>query len=328
MITVDGNDGTGKSTLVRHLQSLGFLVQDRGLPTILTDDPTLVSEDKGPFLILDAPVEVSQGRLQRAGKDLTEKYHTLEDLTHYRERFRQVASSLGVTMIDARGSYVDVLTSALYQLGVRQSPRLAIPTGHLEEPVMAFLRDHEYDVYRYRGSRIYHIGDCREIDAWRLKARSIPQAVALGIMDYGITGLDILQESLYADQLLVLGTVLAPTQRLCVLRPSNRPDPLVCVKGRPIRIATEYPKLASEWAYKHGLAHVCIQTWGTTEAWVPALADIAVDVVSSGETARANGLEVVETILEVPTVLVARRSSPGAPHHRLVRAITTPARMP
>ena len=41
-IVLDGNDGTGKSTLARKLQELGFTdVKDRGIPTKMTDDPKL-----------------------------------------------------------------------------------------------------------------------------------------------------------------------------------------------------------------------------------------------------------------------------------------------
>jgi thymidylate kinase len=66
-------------------------------PTTLTDYPDQRSQkfDYGiVFIILDAPVEISQARLRAAGKDLQEKYHTIEDLTHYKQRFLEVADYL------------------------------------------------------------------------------------------------------------------------------------------------------------------------------------------------------------------------------------------
>lgn len=38
IIVIDGNDGTGKSTLVEKLRKDGYNVQDRGIPTKLTDN--------------------------------------------------------------------------------------------------------------------------------------------------------------------------------------------------------------------------------------------------------------------------------------------------
>jgi thymidylate kinase len=116
IIVVDGNDGVGKSTLVRDLKQRGFTVEDRGIPTKMTDDTTLLpSDNDNIYLILDAPVSVSQDRLRRAGKDLTEPYHTPEDLEYYRERFLRVAEKLGrkCRILDANKSSREVLVDAL-----------------------------------------------------------------------------------------------------------------------------------------------------------------------------------------------------------------------
>jgi thymidylate kinase len=85
MIVVDGNDGTGKSTLAAALRELGLLVQDRGMPTKATDDgvpPPAARQPGELYAILDAPAEVCQERLRRAGRSLAERYHTLEDLAY------------------------------------------------------------------------------------------------------------------------------------------------------------------------------------------------------------------------------------------------------
>ena len=81
-LVVDGNDGTGKSTLVARLRDLGYDVADRGVPTKMTDDPSVCAVEGEVYLILDAPVEVCQARLAKAGKNLEERYHTVADLRH------------------------------------------------------------------------------------------------------------------------------------------------------------------------------------------------------------------------------------------------------
>ncbi len=92
-IVVDGNDGTGKSTLVNRLRKLGYFVNDRGIPTTMTDDDNLNvqgNERDVLYVILDGTVEESRKRLEEAGKDLTEKYHTVTDLTYYRQKYLEV----------------------------------------------------------------------------------------------------------------------------------------------------------------------------------------------------------------------------------------------
>ncbi len=99
IITIDGNDGTGKSTLVMKLRDYfgernDILIKDRGIASDLTDDLSIKIPNDEFVIILDCPVEVSRERLAKAGKDLTEKYHTIEDLEYYRNRFLLVAQKL------------------------------------------------------------------------------------------------------------------------------------------------------------------------------------------------------------------------------------------
>ena len=113
-IVVEGNDGTGKTTLVGQLARLGFDVQDRGVPTKMTDDDALKPRDDVLYVVLDVPVEVSQQRLARAGKSLDEQYHTVEDLTHYRARYLALLPALPHHIrLDASGTPEQVLERCL-----------------------------------------------------------------------------------------------------------------------------------------------------------------------------------------------------------------------
>lgn len=93
-IVVDGNDGTGKSTLVKELKKLGHNAFDRGIPTKMTDNSNIPPNPNEIYIILDAPVEICQQRLKQAGKNLNEKYHNYEDLQHYQKKFLKIAKIL------------------------------------------------------------------------------------------------------------------------------------------------------------------------------------------------------------------------------------------
>ncbi|MBI2473496.1 hypothetical protein HYV70_03020 [Candidatus Uhrbacteria bacterium] len=113
-IVIDGNDGTGKSTIVALLREQGYDVQDRGIPTKMTDNESVAPQEDEFYLILDVPVELSRARLAKAGRNLNEKYHTVEDLTHYRERFLQIAQTLpNSVLVNATGSPDEVLAECL-----------------------------------------------------------------------------------------------------------------------------------------------------------------------------------------------------------------------
>jgi thymidylate kinase len=117
IVVVDGNDGTGKSTVVARLRALGIDARDRGVPTKMTDDPSVAPVDGETYLILDVPVEVSRERLARAGKDLDERYHTVADLEHYRARYREIANALPrCALIDGTGTPEEVVARCLESL--------------------------------------------------------------------------------------------------------------------------------------------------------------------------------------------------------------------
>jgi ATP phosphoribosyltransferase len=311
VIVIDGNDGTGKTTLVEALRASGFIAKDRGIPTKATDEgapPRESLPEDETYIILDAPPGLCQQRLLKAGRDITEKYHTMEDLEHYRERFLKVAEELGAAVIDSSGDEEAVLRRALKCIGATGPVRVGVPKGRLFQALVGYLESRGVrclDSIPARQLKVKGDGACFYI----LKPRSIPQLVALGYLDAGFCGCDIMMESGYDDRLSVYAdTKLCPV-RLCV----GSADPAILERParRPLAIATEFPHLASRWAFLKNLAHLCLNSWGSTEAWAPELADLVFDVVETGETMTANGLTVLETVLESTTVLVERSS--GSP---------------
>jgi ATP phosphoribosyltransferase len=316
-IIIDGNDGTGKSTLVASLRALGFEASDRGLPTKATINglPEKLPENE-VYVILDLPEEISRERLAKAGKDLEEEWHTMESLTLYRGRFREIAEALRVPLISAEGTAEEVLTSVKSYLGIKGDPKIGIPSGHLGDTVGVIMHRAQHELKRQdRNLR----PKCANIDPFLLKPRSIPQMVAYGLLDGGFCGRDLLEESSYGEQIHT--AVDLKTHPVTLTVAAADPWILNNLPKRPLRIATEFPQIASRWATSKGLAHMCINTWGSTEAWVPEFCDIIIDVVETGNTLRANGLHVIDKLFESTTLFVVNPNSPMR-HHQLITALS------
>jgi ATP phosphoribosyltransferase len=136
-----------------------------------------------------------------------------------------------------------------------------------------------------------------------VRAADVASYVEHGAADLGIVGLDVLREEprdLYEPIDLGIGRC-----RVVVARPrSARPLP----KGVAPRVATKYLSLAAAHFAARGLPAEIIPLHGSIEV-APSLglADLIVDITETGETLRANGLVVQETVLEVSARLVVNR---------------------
>lgn len=116
-ICIDGNDGTGKSTLISKLKELmpQHEYQDRGLPSALTVSQHADSADL--YVILTCPVDVSLHRLSTANRDMTEHWHLPETLEKYHNLFLDLANQHGWLLVDASVSIeelVEVVSDALH----------------------------------------------------------------------------------------------------------------------------------------------------------------------------------------------------------------------
>jgi ATP phosphoribosyltransferase len=88
---------------------------------------------------------------------------------------------------------------------------------------------------------------------------------------------------------------------------ANDKDVIRAFPRRPLVIATEYPCIASRWAMGENLAHIILQTYGSTEGYVPGSADLAIDCIDTGDTMRANGLVEIAEITRSSTHLIVNR---------------------
>jgi ATP phosphoribosyltransferase len=150
-----------------------------------------------------------------------------------------------------------------------------------------------------------------------IRAADVASYVEHGAADVGIAGLDVLREEpreLYEPLDLGIGRC-----EVVVAWPKNA-APLP--KGVAPRVATKYVALASEHFARKSLPAEIIELHGSIEV-APSLglADAIVDITETGETLRANGLVVEETVLAVSARLIVNRVALKLHAERLRRLI-------
>ncbi len=136
-----------------------------------------------------------------------------------------------------------------------------------------------------------------------LKPDDVPTYVEYGAADLGICGRDVLRER-ECDVLVPLDLRIGRC-RTVVAAPVAR----TARSGVP-RVATKYPRTAAAHFAAKGVQAEIIYVQGSVElAPLVGLAEMIVDLVETGETLVQNGLEIIEVVAEVSTVLVANRAS-------------------
>ncbi len=137
-----------------------------------------------------------------------------------------------------------------------------------------------------------------------VKPADVPVYVEYGIADCGIVGRDVLLEA-ETDLLSPLDLEIAK----CRISVAAKKGELKRTVGAK-RVATKYPKIASNFFGAKGVPIEIIELSGSVElAPILGLADCIVDLVETGRTLVENGLEVVEEITVSSGKLVVNRAS-------------------
>ncbi|MBI3794594.1 MAG: ATP phosphoribosyltransferase [Nitrospinae bacterium] len=136
----------------------------------------------------------------------------------------------------------------------------------------------------------------------------IPVYVENGAADLGVSGKDQLEEqdkSIY--EMLDLGFGAC---RLVIAEPASLKEHDDPRRWTHLRVATKFTNLATQWFRDQGIHVEVIKLYGSIEiAPLVGLCERIVDLVSTGNTLKANGLVEVETIMNVTARLVVCRGS-------------------
>ncbi|MCY4044478.1 MAG: ATP phosphoribosyltransferase [Cellvibrionales bacterium] len=153
-----------------------------------------------------------------------------------------------------------------------------------------------------------------------LRGSDVTTYVRFGTADMGIAGKDMLMEHLAEDnhskdkgiyELLDLN--IAKCRLMTAGLKGQRSDGL-----KRIRVATKFTEIAEQYYAEKGVQAEIIKLYGAMElAPVMGLADEIIDIVDTGNTLKANGLEPWDSIADISSRLIANKASMKMKHEMI-----------
>lgn len=144
-----------------------------------------------------------------------------------------------------------------------------------------------------------------------IRAADVPTFVEYGAADLGIAGKDVLMEHGGGNLYEPLDLNIAR----CRLMVAGKPQARALAGNRRLRVATKYFDITRRYFAARGEQVELIKLYGSMElAPLVGLADLIVDLVDTGKTLKANGLEPLELIADISSRLVVNKASMKMKH--------------
>ncbi len=191
------------------------------------------------------------------------------------------------------------------------SLKLAVPNkGRLNERAIEILKQAGLEIESVGERKLYASVKNRDFSVMFLRAQDIVRFVQMGAVDMGITGWDLVLESeLDVKKMLDLGfgrcrLSVAVPESMGVDRPEDIPDGSI--------VATSFPNMTQKYFKKLHKKVKITDVSGAAEV-TPHLgvADLIVDLVSSGSTLKTNHLKEIAVVADSQAVLIASKRMEG-----------------
>ncbi|BEI40162.1 ATP phosphoribosyltransferase [Polynucleobacter sp. HIN9] len=148
-----------------------------------------------------------------------------------------------------------------------------------------------------------------EVQIIIVRASDVPTYVQFGAADFGVAGQDVLLEK-GSDGLYIPIDLGIARCRMAVAVKNGFDYAAAVRQGSRLRVATKYVNCAREHFANKGVHIDTIHLYGSMElAPLVGLADAIVDLVSTGNTLRANNLVEVESITDISARLIVNQAS-------------------
>ena len=183
---------------------------------------------------------------------------------------------------------------------------VALPKGRLGEDTLRILKKHGYAKNIPDKTRRLVLEDgAQPVSYLFVKPVDVVTYVEQGVADLGIIGLDSLLES--GADVYTLANLNFGHCRFAVAGLSKDTQKQA---AKTWRIATKYPRVTAQYFAQTNRSVDIIKLNGSVElAPLVGLCDAIVDIVETGSTLKANGLEIIEEMFPISARLIANRAS-------------------
>lgn len=190
---------------------------------------------------------------------------------------------------------------------------MAVPKGRILDELLPILKqagiEPEAEFFDPKSRLLRFSTNMDNLDIIRVRSFDVVTFVAFGAAALGVAGSDVIDEfdsdEIYSPLDLGIGKCrmsVAATKGL-----ASEEDPS---RWSHIRVATKYPKTTREYFAKRGVQTECVKLNGAMElAPQLGLCRRIVDLVSTGNTLKSNGLEEIEKISDVSSRLIVNRTA-------------------
>ena len=191
--------------------------------------------------------------------------------------------------------------------------RLAVPRGRILEELLPLMAEAgiepEPAFFDKHERKLEFASNIPSLSILRVRSFDIATFVAFGVAQVGIAGRDVLMEfdfpEVYAPLDLGIGACRMVVAQSRELREKDNPR-----RWSHVRVATKYPEITRRYFAARGVQAECVKLNGAMEiAPSLGLCRRIVDLVSTGSTLEANGLEEVEEIAKITSRLVVNRAA-------------------
>jgi len=194
---------------------------------------------------------------------------------------------------------------------MNDSLTFAVPKGRILDealPVMARAGVVPEEAFHDKANRSLTFATTRsDMDIIRVRAFDVATFVAHGAAQLGIVGSDVIEEFDYADLYAPVDLDIGHCH-LAVAEPKEGAASVD--RASHVRVATKYPNLTRRFFEQRGVQAECVKLNGAMEiAPSLGLAGRIVDLVSSGQTLKDNGLVETGHILDITARLIVNRAA-------------------
>lgn len=198
--------------------------------------------------------------------------------------------------------------------------KIVLPKGSLEKATFDLFEAADLSVVRSSAVDYKASVDDPRIDEVRiLRPQEIASYVQEGLFDLGITGRDWVQET--DSDVVSLGELryskaTSNPVRVVVAVADSSPAKSVADLKDGVRVTTEYPEMTRRYFAERGVKADIRLSYGASEAKIPDIADVVVDITETGRALRAAGLRIIDTMLTSYTELIANKDAYADPVKR------------